>query len=89
MSLSVVHFAVRQEEQTTTLPALVAIDLGVKCFPQYALSVARIRKCPFSLDTAEEYTVVIATVKSQREVTKDSDVKQNSAVRVNSSTDII
>jgi len=68
MSLSVVRFAERQEEQAiTTLLALVAINLGMKCFPQYALSVARTRKCPFSLEAIDPSIVVIATVKSQPE----------------------
>ena len=89
MSLGVVRPAVRQGRHgTLTLVAsvaTVAIGLGVKCFPQYALSVARTQKCPSSPETTDQSIVGIAIIESEQDATKGYDAKQTSGARVSSS----
>jgi hypothetical protein len=59
MSPSVALLAVRQREAGITAPAVTG--LTARCIPQYVLNVAKIVKCPLSLERAGQFIVVSAT----------------------------
>ena len=65
MSPSAVRRAAKQGNQSVTGIAAIATGPDAKCFPQYALSVAKTPKYPLNLAVVDRCIVAIATVKSE------------------------